>query len=102
MSAGGIVGYYRFALPSMVYYLNRPIMEVVHPDLLRAAFYSSTDVHFIMPARDYARLKSDLPVRTYVLARRPMFDLRPMNFVRGSELPEFVLVSNRPPARDVR
>src|SRR5262249_14240869 len=30
-SVGAIVGYYKFALPSMVYYLNRPIMEVVLP-----------------------------------------------------------------------
>jgi hypothetical protein len=30
-----------------------------------------------------------------VLARQRMFDLRPKNFLEGSELPQFVLVSNR-------
>jgi 4-amino-4-deoxy-L-arabinose transferase-like glycosyltransferase len=95
-SEGGIVGYYKFALPSMVYYLNRPIMEVVLPDHLGAVFYSSSDVHFVMPEADYRQVKDRLPVRTYVLARRPMFDLRPKNFLEGSELPQFVLISNRP------
>ena len=95
-SEGGIVGYYKFALPSMVYYLNRPVMEVVLPEHLRAVFYSSSDVHFIIRDADYRAVKDRLPVATYVLARQPMFDLRPANFLSGSELPQFVLISNRP------
>ena len=95
-SEGGIVGYYKFALPSMVYYLNRPVMEVVLPDHLRAAFYSSSDVHFVMPEAEYQQIKDRLPAQTYVLARQPMFDLRPKNFLEGAELPQFVLISNRP------
>ncbi len=95
-SEGGIVGYYRFALPSMVYYLNRPIMEVVLPDHLGAVFYSSSDVHFVMPETEYQQVKDRLPAKTYVLARLPMFDLRPKNFLEGSALPQFVLISNRP------
>jgi 4-amino-4-deoxy-L-arabinose transferase-like glycosyltransferase len=94
-SVGGIVGYYGFALPSMVYYLHRPIMEVVLPDHLRAVFYSTSDVYFVMPEADYEAVKERLPVRTYVLARQPMFDLRAGNFLQGSELPQFVLISNR-------
>jgi 4-amino-4-deoxy-L-arabinose transferase-like glycosyltransferase len=95
-SPGAIVGYYKFALPSMVYYLNRPIMEVLLPDHLRAVFSSSSDIYFVMPEVEYDSVKDRLPVRTFVLARQQMFDLRPMNFLNGSELPEFVLISNRP------
>jgi len=95
-SLGAIVGYYKFALPSMVYYLNRPIMEVVQADHLSAVFYSSSDVYFIMPESEYAAVKGRLPAGTFVLARQSMFDLRPKNFLDGSELPEFVLISNRP------
>src|SRR5262249_21642996 len=73
-SVGAIVGYYKFALPSMVYYLNRPIMEVVLPDHLRAVFYSSSDIYFVMPEEEYASLKDRLPSPTYVLSRQPMFD----------------------------
>jgi 4-amino-4-deoxy-L-arabinose transferase-like glycosyltransferase len=95
-SVGAIVGYYKFALPSMVYYLNRPVMEVVLPDHLRAVFYSTSDIYFVMPEEEYESVKSRLPVKTFVLARQRMFDLRPRNFLEGSELPPFVLVSNRP------
>jgi 4-amino-4-deoxy-L-arabinose transferase-like glycosyltransferase len=94
-SVGAIVGSYRFALPSLVFYLHRPVMEVVLPDHLRAVFHSSSDIYFVMPESEYERVKTRLPVKTYVLARRPMFDLRARNFLDGSELPQFVLVSNR-------
>jgi 4-amino-4-deoxy-L-arabinose transferase-like glycosyltransferase len=94
-SVGAIVGSYKFALPSLVYYLHRPIMEVVLPDHLRAVFYSSSDIYFVMPEVEYEAVRERLPVDTYVLARQRMFDLRPKNFIEGSELPQFVLVSNR-------
>jgi hypothetical protein len=94
-SVGAIVGSYKFSLPSMVFYLHRPVMEVVLPDHLRAVFYSSSDVYFIMAEDEYNSIKDRLPVETFVLARQPMFDLKPKNFLDGSELPQFVLVSNR-------
>ena len=94
-SVGAIVGSYKFSLPSMVFYLHRPVMEVVLPDHLRAVFYSSSDVYFIMAEDEYDSVKDRLPVDTYVLARQQMFDLKPRNFLEGSELPRFVLVSNR-------
>jgi 4-amino-4-deoxy-L-arabinose transferase-like glycosyltransferase len=94
-SVGAIVGSYKFALPSMVFYLHRPIMEVVLPDHLRAVFYSTSDVYFVMPEAEYRNVKDRLPVTTYVLARQPMFDLKPRNFLDRSELSQFVLISNR-------
>jgi hypothetical protein len=94
-SLGAIVGSYKFALPSMVFYLHRPVMEVVLPDHLRAVFHSSGDVYFLMTEQQYHAIKETLPVDTYVLARQPMFDVKPKNFLEGSELPQFVLVSNR-------
>jgi 4-amino-4-deoxy-L-arabinose transferase-like glycosyltransferase len=94
-SLGAIVGSYKFALPSMVFYLHRPVMEVVLPDHLRAVFHSNSDVYFVMSEEEYGRIRDRLPVRTHVLARQAMFDLRPRNFLDGTELPQFVLVSNR-------
>ena len=94
-SIGAIVGSYKFSLPSMVFYLHRPVMEVVLPDHLRAVFHSTSDVYFIMAEDEYNSLKDRLPVETFVLARQQMFDLRPKNFLDGTELPQFVLVSNR-------
>jgi 4-amino-4-deoxy-L-arabinose transferase-like glycosyltransferase len=94
-SVGAIVGSYKFSLPSMVFYLHRPVMEVVLPDHLRAVFHSTSDVYFVMAENEYRTIKERLPVETYVLRRQPMFDLRPRNFLDGTELPQFVLVSNR-------
>jgi 4-amino-4-deoxy-L-arabinose transferase-like glycosyltransferase len=94
-SVGAIVGSYKFSLPSMVFYLHRPVMEVVLPDHLRAVFHSPGDVYFVMAESEYRNVKDRLPVETYVLARQPMFDIKPRNFLDGSELPQFVLVSNR-------
>jgi 4-amino-4-deoxy-L-arabinose transferase-like glycosyltransferase len=94
-SVGAIVGTYQSGLPSMVYYLNRPVMDVISADHLRAVFHSSSDIYFVMPESEYARVKDRLPVSTYVLARGDLFDVRPMNFVQGSELRRLVLVSNR-------
>ncbi len=48
-----------------------------------------------MTEDEYTSVKDRLPVETYVLARQPMFDLKLRNFLEGSELPQFVLVSNR-------
>jgi hypothetical protein len=94
-SVGAIVGTYQSGLPSMVFYLNRPIMDVTLPDHLRAVFQSSSDVYFVMPESEYQSVKDRLPVTTYVLARQDLLDLRPMNFMEGSELRRLVLVSNR-------
>lgn len=65
------------------------------PDHLRAVFYSSSDVYFIMAEHQYNSIRDRLPVETFVLARQPLFDLKPKNFLDGSELQQFVLVSNR-------
>ena len=72
-----------------------PSWKWCYADHLRAVFYSSSDVYFIMAEDEYNSIKDRLPVETYVLARQQMFDLRPKNFLDGSELPQFVLVSNR-------
>jgi len=95
-SPDAIVGHYRFALPTMVYYLQRPIMEVVDADHLRSTFRSSSDVYFLMPEAEYLAVKDSFPVPTYVLARRPLFDIKPINFLEGDALPEMLLISNRP------
>ena len=50
----------------------------------------------MIPEKDYLQIKDRLPAQTYVLARQPMFDLRAKNFLGGLELPQFLLISNRP------
>jgi len=71
-TSGGVVGYYKFALPSMGVLLESSSHG---GDLARSparVFYSDNDVHFVMPEADYQQVRDQLPVKTYVLARQPM------------------------------
>jgi 4-amino-4-deoxy-L-arabinose transferase-like glycosyltransferase len=95
-SADARIGYYRFALPSMAFYLQRPIFEYSDPELLRQAFESGVDVHCLMTAEEYDVVRGSLPGPTYVVARRPLFDVKARTLLEGSALPDIVLVSNRP------
>ena len=96
-STDAVIGYYRAAFPSMVFYLQRPVLELVDPRQLSEAFSSSTDVYMLMTANDYRATRETLPVRTYVVDRRPWFDVTLWNVLAGTPLPEVLLVSNRQP-----
>ena len=80
------------ALPSMVFYLNRPVMEAW--SRITCARYSIRAATCISSWR---RPVTHGPCRwrTRILARREMFDVKAKNFLDGSELPQFVLISNR-------
>jgi hypothetical protein len=90
------IGYYRFALPSMAFYLQGPIFEYSDPRQLREAFESGVDVHCLMTAAEYDQVRDLLPAPTYVVARRPLFDVKARTLLEGTALPDIVLVSNRP------
>jgi 4-amino-4-deoxy-L-arabinose transferase-like glycosyltransferase len=90
------IGYYRFALPSMAFYMRRPVFEVFDVEALRQTFASGKEVYCLMTSEDYQTIKDTLSGPTHVLARRPLFDVKIRAFVEGNELPDIVLVSNRP------
>ena len=97
-SSTAVIGYYRVAFPSMVFYLQRPVLELVDPRQLSEAFSSSTDVYLLMTETDYRAIRETLPVPTYVVDRHPWFDVTLRNVLAGTALPQVLLVSNRPPA----
>ena len=97
-SSTAVTGYYRVAFPSMVFYLQRPVLELVDPRQLSEAFSSSTDVYLLMTETDYRAIRETLPVPTYVVDRHPLFDVTLRNVLAGTALPQVLLVSNRPPA----
>jgi len=101
-SQAAVVGYYRFAAPSLVFYLRRPVLELFDPEAARAAFGFGTDVYFLMTEDDYQAVRDLLPVPTYVVDSRPFFDVRLRNFIEGTALPQVLLVSNRPGPGAVR
>jgi len=88
------IGYYRFAMPSMAFYLRRPVFESFDPDSVRSVF-ASGEAYCLMTAEDYEAVK-DLLGPTYVIARRPLFDVRVRSLVEGRALPDILVVSNRP------
>lgn len=93
--ADAMIGYYRLASPSMVFYLRRQIFEYYYPDELQAAFSSGKDVYCLMTLQDYEAIKDSLPAQTYILASRPVFQVKLKVVLEKIEPPQVVLISNR-------
>lgn len=74
--AEALVGYYRVASPSMVFYLRRQIFEYYQPEELLAAFASGRPVYCLMSDDDYEAIKESLPQTTRILASRPVFQVK--------------------------
>ena len=94
-AADARVGYYRFAAPSMVYYLRRPIFECYRPEELRDIFSSGGEVYCLMTLQDYEAVKDSLPAPTYILASHPVFQVKLKVVLEKGEPPQVVLISNR-------
>jgi 4-amino-4-deoxy-L-arabinose transferase-like glycosyltransferase len=90
-----LIGYYRFASPSMVFYLRRPIFEYYRPEEIGQAFASGKDVYCLMTAQDYEAVKDGLPVATYILASRPVFQVKLKGVFDEVEPPQVVVISNK-------
>jgi 4-amino-4-deoxy-L-arabinose transferase-like glycosyltransferase len=90
-----MIGYYRFAAPSMVYYLRRPIFEYYRPEEIESAFSSGRAVYCLMTLQDYEAIKDSLPAPTYILASRPVFQVKLKVVFEKTEPPQVILISNR-------
>ncbi|HSE38986.1 MAG TPA: glycosyltransferase family 39 protein [Blastocatellia bacterium] len=90
-----LVGYYRTAYPSMVFYLGRPIFEYYHQAEIEAAFTAGKQVFCIMNESEYEAFKSRVPVQTRVLASHPIFRVKLNGILDTVELPRVVLISNK-------
>lgn len=88
------VGYYKMGLPSLVYYVRRPVFETFHPDQAVEVFASGA-TYCLMRASDYESLKDILPTLTCIVARAPIFDVKVGNVLARKPLPELLLVTNR-------
>jgi 4-amino-4-deoxy-L-arabinose transferase-like glycosyltransferase len=89
-----LIGYYRIAYPSMVFYLQRQIFEYHQSEEIVTALCSSRPVYCVMLAQEYESMKPSLPVPTYVLASHPVFKVKLKSIRDRSELPQVVLISN--------
>ena len=90
-----VIGSYRLAVPSLVFYLQRPVLEWNDPQQVRDVFSSSGEVYALMSQRDYEMIRATLPAGTRVLDGRPMLDVRLNHLLDDTALPQVVLVSNQ-------
>ncbi|MBI2219716.1 MAG: glycosyltransferase family 39 protein [Acidobacteria bacterium] len=88
--------HYNVAMPSMVFYLQRHVDQFYEdPAPLLEKIRASPEYYLVLGATDYAALGAELPARTCVIERRPLFDMKLKNVLAGKTLPELVLVTNR-------
>jgi hypothetical protein len=90
-----LIGYYKTAYPSMVFYLRRPIFEYYEQDEIETAFASGKEVFCIMTAVEYEAIKERLSSQTQVLASHPIFQVKLKSILDRVELPQVVLISNK-------
>jgi 4-amino-4-deoxy-L-arabinose transferase-like glycosyltransferase len=93
-SPDALVGYYRFASPSMVFYLRRQVFEYYTEEQLRAALSSGKEVYCLIKDEDYKAVRETLPP-TYVLATHPVFQVKLKSIFEHVERPQVLLISNK-------
>jgi 4-amino-4-deoxy-L-arabinose transferase-like glycosyltransferase len=90
-----LVGYYKIASPSMVFYLRRQVFEYYKQEELQQALVSGKEVYCLIAAEDYETIKQSLPVPTYILASYPLFQVKLKSILNKIEPPRLMLISNK-------
>jgi len=93
--SGAMIGYYRTAYPSMVFYLRRPIFEYYDPGEIEAAFSSGREVFCVLTENDFESLRARLPAETRVLASHPILQVKLKGIFDRVEPPRVLLISNK-------
>src|SRR5262249_42681574 len=90
-----LVGYYKYASPSMAFYLRRQIFEYSEPDEVISVFASGKSVYCVMLEQEYQNVKRLLPAEVRVLASRPVFQVKFKFILDKREPPHLLLISNK-------
>ncbi|HKS40275.1 MAG TPA: glycosyltransferase family 39 protein [Blastocatellia bacterium] len=90
-----LVGYYKIASPSMVFYLRRQVFEYYKQEELQQALVSGKEVYCLIAAEDYETIRQSLPVPTYILASYPLFQVKLKSILNKIEPPRLMLISNK-------
>src|SRR6185295_20101348 len=93
--SGAMIGYYRTAYPSMVFYLRRPIFEYYDPGEIEAAFSSGKEVFCVLTENDFESLRARLPAEIRVLASHPILQVKLKGILDRVEPPRVLLISNK-------
>lgn len=84
---------YRVALPSMVWYLGKPVEEILDLPVLQERLAREGETLVLLKEGDYPDVQSLGP--TCIIDRRPLLDLKLREIIADTALPEMLLVSNR-------
>ncbi|MEX2270494.1 MAG: glycosyltransferase family 39 protein [Vicinamibacterales bacterium] len=90
---GAHVVQFRTPLPSMVWYLGKPVEEVYDLPVLRQRLARPEETLVLLKERDYPEVQALAP--TCIVDRRPLLDVKPREIMAGTALPQMLLVSNR-------
>jgi 4-amino-4-deoxy-L-arabinose transferase-like glycosyltransferase len=96
--SGDEAGYFGTALPSMAYYLRRPIFENVDQDQLLRKFRSARRIFCVLREKDFSYFADKKDLKVYVLDRNPRFAVHLGTVLNAGYFPgdELLLVSNQP------
>jgi 4-amino-4-deoxy-L-arabinose transferase-like glycosyltransferase len=91
-------GYYGTALPSMAFYLRRPIFEENSPEQMAQRFQSEKRIFCILSQRDFGYFADSKDLKLHILDRHARFAVRLNTVLNAGYFPgeELFLVSNRP------
>jgi 4-amino-4-deoxy-L-arabinose transferase-like glycosyltransferase len=100
MQAEDEVGSFRIALPSMVFYLRRPIFEENDLEQMAQKLRSGKRVFCILSERDYNYFVDKEDFEIFVLDRHSRLAMRMSTLLNAGSFPgeELLLISNRPKA----
>jgi 4-amino-4-deoxy-L-arabinose transferase-like glycosyltransferase len=91
------VATYRYATPSLVFYLRRHVDELLDEQQLVGFFAQFPGGYCVMRAEDYPTAQRVLGVPTRVVADTPRFDIKLPDIVARVPLPRLVLVTRERP-----
>ena len=92
------VGTYKIAVPSLVFYLRRHVVEMFDEAQLEAFLAGHPGSVCAMPAEEYEAVRPRLPKTARVIADAQRFDVRLSEFLSRNPLPRVVLVTAAAPA----
>jgi 4-amino-4-deoxy-L-arabinose transferase-like glycosyltransferase len=103
ISQGDEAGFYGTALPSMAFYLRRPIFEENNPEEMLRRFRSGKRVFCILSHRDLGYFAGQKSLELFILDRHPRFAVHLNTLLNAGYFPgeELLLISNRRPGRSV-
>ena len=84
---------YRVALPSMVWYLEKPVEEVLDEPVLRDRLARNGETLVLLKEGDYPAVQALAP--TCIIDRKPLLDVKLREIMAGTALPQMLLVSNK-------